>query len=134
MNSEQKADEDVSGNPLGNIIAWQRARSMVRDVYRCSAKMPESERFGLTNQMRRAAVSVPANIAEGYGRGSRNDFLRFLKIARGSLSELQTHIILARDLGMMTSDGPLDMSVAEAARVLQGLIQSLERPGTPETL
>ncbi len=110
-----------------DLVAWQKSRAMVKEVYRSSAAMPDSERFGLTNQMRRAAVSVPANIAEGYGRGSRIEYVRFLRIARGSLAELQTHLFIAHDLGMLKTDVQLDELVAETARVLQGLIQSLEK-------
>ena len=78
---------------------WERARKLVAEVYRVSATLPISERFGLADQMRRAAISTVANIAEGAGRSSSLDFARFLDISAGSLSELEAHIVLSSDLG-----------------------------------
>ena len=75
---------------------------LVREVYRITASFPVAEQFGLTNQLRRAAVSVPSNIAEGAGRGGRTELVRFLTIARGSLAELDTQLWIARDLGYLT--------------------------------
>jgi len=92
--------------------------------------MPDSERFGLTNQMRRAAVSVASNIAEGHARQSRADYIRFLRTARGSLAELSTQLELAMDIQMLAPDQQLTDLVAEEARILQALIRSLERLGT----
>jgi four helix bundle protein len=89
--------------------------------------MPESERFGLTNQIRRAAVSIPSNIAEGHGRQSRPDYLKFLRIARGSLAELMTQIELALSLRMVAPNSLLQTLLEEEDRILQGLIRSLER-------
>ena len=100
---------------------------LAKAVYRVTATMPGTERFGLTSQMRRAAVSVPSNIAEGHGRESRGDYIRFLKTARGSLMELQTQLILSMDLGFLTSDPELDNLLSETDRVLQGLIRGVER-------
>jgi four helix bundle protein len=88
--------------------------------------MPDSERFGLTNQMRRCAISVPSNIAEGHARQSRLDYLKFLRIARGSLAELATQIEIAWELKLMRLDHDLEALMAEVDRVLQGLIRSLE--------
>lgn len=100
--------------------------SLVGAVYRWSRAMPEGERFGLTNQMRRAAVSVPSNIAEGYGRGTRADYVRSLRIARGSLHELDTQLRLAVSLEMLKEDEGVRSLLDETDRVLQGLIRSLE--------
>jgi four helix bundle protein len=99
---------------------------LARHVYRVTERMPKSEQFGLTLQMRRAAVSVPSNIAEGYARQSSMDYVRFLRIARGSLAELSTQSQLATELQMLPADAPLDEIMNEADRVLQGLIRSLE--------
>jgi four helix bundle protein len=109
-----------------DLIAWQKAMDMVRAVYRATEQMPPAERFGLTNQMRRAAVSVPSNIAEGHARQSRSDYLKHLRIARGSLAELATQLELASSLSLMSLDGQSSSLVAETDRVLQGLIRSLE--------
>ncbi len=89
--------------------------------------MPEDERFGLTNQMRRAAVSIPSNIAEGHARQSRTDYLRFLRTSRGSLAELMTQCQLAWDLHLIPPDQKLVGLLEEEDRILQGLIRSLEK-------
>ncbi|HEX3150288.1 MAG TPA: four helix bundle protein [Gemmataceae bacterium] len=80
------------------LNVWQRAMDLVESVYQIGNRLPKTERFGLTSQMQRAAVSVPANIAEGYGRAHRGDYLRFLSIARGSLCEVETYLILVQRL------------------------------------
>ena len=79
-----------------DLVAWQRGVDLTDVVYRLTSIFPDDERFGLVSQMRRAAVSVPANVAEGYGRGRRAEYIRHLEIARGSLFELQTHVEVAR--------------------------------------
>ena len=89
--------------------------------------MPDNEKFGLTAQMRRAAVSIPSNIAEGHGRQSLPDYIRFLKIARGSLMELQTQLLLSEDLKFLRIPLELSELQAETDRVLQALIRSLEK-------
>lgn len=109
-----------------DLIAWQRSMEMVRCVYTATAAMPASERFGLTMQMRRAAVSIPSNIAEGYGRQTTADYLKFLRVARGSITELDTQMEIATSLGMLSRDDePRDL-LAECDRILQGLIRSLD--------
>src|SRR3954468_17242642 len=87
-----------------DLIAWQKAMELVKTVYRVTVQMPEDERFGLTNQMRRAAVSIPSNIAEGYARQTTADYIKFLKTARGSLSELMTQLQIAFELRMIPLD------------------------------
>lgn len=109
-----------------DLIAWQRAMQLAKAVYISTCTMPSDERFGLTMQMRRAAVSVPSNIAEGHGRQSRADYIRFLKVARGSLAELSTQLELTCSLGMLTEAGTPQELLAETDRILQGLIRSLE--------
>lgn len=113
-----------------DLIAWQMGMSLAVSVYRATQKMPGEERFGLTNQMRRAAVSIPSNIAEGYARQSRLDYLKFLRTSRGSLAELPTQYELATCLEMIRSDPTLLDLLAEENRILQGLIRSLERKKT----
>ncbi|MFH0980798.1 MAG: four helix bundle protein [Planctomycetota bacterium] len=111
-----------------DLIAWQKGIELCKRIYGLSSGFPDSERFGLTSQIRRAAVSVPSNIAEGYGRRSKQDYLRFLDIARGSLAEVYTQLVLAQELGFAKNEslGPgLDLA-DEADRVLFGLIRAVE--------
>ena len=82
-----------------DLLVWQRSMDLVERIYRITKKLPDGERWGLTSQMCRAAVSVPANIAEGYGRQATGEYRHFLSIGRGSLSELETHILLCQRLG-----------------------------------
>ena len=109
-----------------DLIAWQKGRQLVKIIYQFSRLLPASEQFGLTNQMRRAAVSIPSNIAEGYARQSLPEYLRFLRIARGSMAELDTHPVLCVDLEFATPTPPILDLYSETDRVLQGLIRSLE--------
>ena len=110
-----------------DLIAWQRAMALAQTVYWATVRMPDVERFGLTNQMRRAAVSVPSNIAEGYARQSTTDYIRYLRVARGSLAELTTQLELATSLDMLPADQQTVDLLNETDRVLQGLIRSLEQ-------
>ena len=110
-----------------DLIAWQKGMELAKVVYTATQKMPESERFGLTNQIRRAVVSIASNIAEGHARQSRADYLKFLRIARGSLAELMTQIELALSLRMLPPNIALQAMLEEEDRILQGLIRSLER-------
>lgn len=109
-----------------DLIAWQKSMMLVNRIYETTRRMPEDERFGLTNQMRRAAVSIPSNIAEGYARQTTADYIKFLKTARGSLAELMTQVQIALDLKMIPLDRPMMDLLSEVDRILQGLIRSLE--------
>src|SRR5580765_4070053 len=117
----------MSVKTFRDLIACQKGMELARQVYQATARMPDHERYGLTSQMRRAAVSIPSNIAEGHGRESRAEYLRFLRIARGSLMELQTQLILAEQLSFIQVSTELAALQAETDRVLQGLIRGLER-------
>jgi four helix bundle protein len=86
------------------LLVWQRSRTLVRDVYRQTRSFPASERFGLTAQLRRAAVSVAANIAEGAGKKNDREFGRYLRIARGSLHELECELLLSVDVGLLARE------------------------------
>ena len=112
-----------------DLLAWQKAMGLVEGVYSLSSSMPGEERFGLTAQMRRAAVSVASNIAEGQGRRTVGEFLNHLSIAHGSIRELETHVILAERLRFMSSDktSRLVSMTAEVGRLVTGLANSLER-------
>lgn len=109
-----------------DLVAWQKGMELVTLVYGETLSMPRDELFGLTSQMRRAATSVPANMAEGYGRHRLPDYLRHLRVARGSLYELDTHLEAARCVDMMIASPGLLQLLEETDRVLQGLIRSLE--------
>ena len=93
------------GQPFKDLIAWQKAAELTVETYKLTSHFPNSERFGLTNQMRRAAVSVASNIAEGYGRSTKGEYHLFLGHARGSCCELETQIFVARKLGFGTPSG-----------------------------
>jgi four helix bundle protein len=112
-----------------DLIAWQKAMLLCNCVYALSASFPDSERFGLTSQIRRAVVSIPSNIAEGYGRRRKQDYLRFLDIARGSLFEVETQLELAEQLGFAGPDATASSLelVHETARIVFGLVRSLEQ-------
>jgi four helix bundle protein len=109
-------------------LAWQRAMDLVESVYRIARVFRKDEIFGLTSQLRRAAVSVPANIAEGEGRKNRGDFRRFLSIAHGSLREVETHIHIAARLGYVDElQKKIILSeCAEVGRLVNGLSNSLD--------
>jgi four helix bundle protein len=109
-----------------SLLAWQRAYDLSLEVYRGTRSFPVEERFGLSSQLRRAVVSVVANIAEGSGRGSNAEFTRFLWIARGSLTEVIAELCLARDLGYLKSVQAEHMIAAgdEVGRLLTGLLKS----------
>jgi four helix bundle protein len=94
-------------------------------VYAATRRLPTEERYGLISQLRRAAVSIPSNIAEGSARKNRNEFLQFLHIARGSLSELETQMMIAVEQGFLTQGESALEDVAEVGRLLNGLIRSL---------
>jgi len=109
------------------LIAWKKAMDLAETIYRETAGFPKEETYGLTSHTRKSALSIPSNIAEGQGRKSARDFARFLSIARGSLCELETQVILAARLGYLT--GPkrsqiLDQA-AEVGRLTNGLLNSL---------
>jgi four helix bundle protein len=112
-----------------DLIAWHRAMDLVEAVYRESAAMPPEERFGLTAQMRRAAVSVPANIAEGQGRRTCGEFLNHLSVAHGSIRELETHMMIAARLKFLeqSSVSSILEGAAEVGRLVSALGTSLAR-------
>jgi four helix bundle protein len=110
-----------------DLVAWQKAMGLARSAYAATKTFPKEEVFGLTSQIRRAAVSVPANIAEGAARGTTKEFLQFLMIARGSLAELSTLLALARDLGYIQSHqhAAFANDLKEVAGLLGGLVKAL---------
>jgi four helix bundle protein len=111
-----------------SLIAWQRGMDLVHAIYATTANFPSDERFSLTDQMRRAAVSIVSNIAEGHGRFSKQETRRYLRTARGSLYELETQILVAARLGYLkeASLATILQTHAMAAKPLQGLIAHLD--------
>ena len=107
------------------LIVWQKAMEMVTEVYRQTKSFPKEEVYGLTSQLRRAAVSVPSNIAEGQGRLTSGEFRQFLGNAKGSLAELETQLMIARNLCYLADPQPLLEQTSEVARLLNGLLRSL---------
>ena len=110
-----------------SLVIWQKAVDLVTDVYAATSVFPRHELFGLTSQLRRCAVSVPSNIAEGQGRATKGEFIQFLCHARGSLFELETQLHIASKLGYLSVEGSqsLEVKAEEVARILNGLLTSL---------
>ncbi|HST92425.1 MAG TPA: four helix bundle protein [Brevundimonas sp.] len=113
-----------------DLLVWQKAMEIAVATYELSRRYPRDELFGLTSQSRRAAASVAANIAEGYGRSSRGSYAHFLRIAQGSLKELETHLILAERVGVAppSSTSGLLSNADELGRMFRALISKLEKP------
>jgi four helix bundle protein len=110
------------------LLVWRQAMDLARETYLLTRTFPKEELYGLTSQIRRAAVSVPANIAEGTGRATRRDFVNFLRIAQGSLREIETYLLLTVEIKLATpsSTAPLLAQAESVAKLLNRLIHSLE--------
>ncbi|MEK6682292.1 MAG: four helix bundle protein [Nitrospirota bacterium] len=110
------------------LTTWQKAYDLVLEVYRVARLFPKEEIYGLISQLQRASVSIPANIAEGYERNHRKEYLQFLYIAKGSLGEVETYLSLAKDLGYLSEKDYLavENKRVEASKLLKGLIKSLD--------
>lgn len=110
-----------------DLTVWKQSVDLTMMVYRATAEFPYEERFGLSSQLRRSAVSIASNIAEGRGRRTRGDFLHFLSQARGSVLELETQLLLAHRLGYLSTVqyACFEEASASCARLLNGLIRSL---------
>ncbi len=110
-----------------DLIVWQKAIAMVTDMYRATQSFPRQETYGLTSQIRRSAVSVASNIAEGQGRLSKREFHHFLGVARGSLIEMETQMVIAENLGYLskTEAQHLALATGEVSRLLHGLMQAI---------
>jgi four helix bundle protein len=106
-----------------DLIVWQKSMALANAAYELTERFPKEERFGLSSQIQRAAVSIPANIAEGHGRGTRMDYAHFLDISNGSLSELETLILLASHRSYLTADSysKIEEQLEEVGRMLRAL-------------
>lgn len=113
------------GQHYRDLVVWQKAIALVTDIYRATQSFPKEELYGLTSQIRRSAVSIPSNIAEGQGRLTRGEFRQFLGIARGSYAELETQLLIANNLGYLSKPDELMDRLAEVGRMLNGLLSSL---------
>lgn len=109
------------------LVVWQKAHRLTLELYNVTRAFPREEQYGLSSQIRRSAASIGANIAEGGGRGTARDFARFIQIALGSGSELEYHILLAADLGLIDAQthAELQASLIDVKRMLSGLVRRL---------
>ena len=108
-----------------NLQVWQRSIRFVTDIYQLTETFPKSELYGLINQMRRAAVSIAANIAEGAARNSKKEFKRFLSMSQGSIAELETHLIISENLGYCSDIRSLLNELDEISKMIIGLMKTL---------
>lgn len=124
------------GHSFKDIVAWQKAHQFVVRVYEACRDFPEWEKFGLTSQFTRAAVSIPANIAEGYKRLSKQDKLRFMNYSQGSLEECRYYIILAKDLNYIDNATfqSLDTSIEETSKLLNSYIRGIDNFSAQEQM
>ena len=110
-----------------DLEVWQISHKFVLEIYKISSSFPENERYGLTSQIRRSAISVPANIAEGFVRRGRNEKIHFYNIAQASLHETKYYLILVQDLKFISSNSVLWAMSEEISKMLHGLIESIKR-------
>ncbi|MGG1924302.1 four helix bundle protein [Chryseobacterium cucumeris] len=110
------------------LLVWQRSIDFVTEIYRTTEAFPKDEIYGLTSQIRRAAVSIPSNIAEGNSRRSKPDYSQFLKISRGSCAEVETQLIISKNLKFLNENEHLKLNekIIEISKMLNGLINSLQ--------
>lgn len=108
-----------------DLKVWQRAMDLAESCYRATRRFPRDELYGMVSQIRRAAASVPANIAEGHGRNSRGEYIQFLRIAQGSLKELETHVLLAQRIGL--TEQKVVRAILDQAEVLGKMLRALIR-------
>ena len=115
------------GESFKDLIVWQKGIALTIAIYKLTESFPPSERYGLTDQLRRAAVSVPSNIAEGYGRATRGEYIQFLGHARGSNCEVETQLVIVAALGfgVESNRATAEKLCADVSRLLRGLIHSL---------
>jgi four helix bundle protein len=123
------ADDRKSIQSYRDLLVWQKGMDLAVAAYRLTKLLPAEERYGLSSQIRRASASVPANIAEGYGRDSAGAYAQHLRIAQGSLKEFETHILLASRVELISSSNasPVLESADEIGKMLRSLIRSVER-------
>lgn len=111
-----------------DLIVWQKSVELVTHIYKLTYSFPTEEKYGLVSQLQRAAISIPTNIAEGWGRESAKNYLQFLRISRGSLMEIETLLIISQNLGFITEEyyKTAQQKTNEVGKILNGLIKSLK--------
>jgi len=117
------------GKPHHNLEVWKKALAFVNRIYQLTTQFPNEEKFGLTSQMRRCAISIPSNIAEGAGRSTKKEFINFLHISQGSIAELETQLLIARNLGF-AGDSKIEKILTgldEISKMIIGLQKSLRK-------
>jgi four helix bundle protein len=124
----EKTAENGRAKGYKELVVWQRSVRLAKEVYQLTHAWPTEERFGLTSQVRRAAISVPSNLAEGQGRFGTGEFARFVWIAHGSLCELETQLIVATEIGIVSASqiAPVSDLAGEIGRMLRALHRSLQ--------
>mgnify|MGYP001167574097 CR=1 FL=1 len=126
LSSEKKLVKSKKINTHHDLEVWKRSIRYVTTIYQLTESFPSVEKFGLTSQIRRSAVSIPSNIAEGAARQSSKEFIRFLYISMGSLSELETQIIICENLNYLTNTDHLQNSIVDLKKMTNGLITYLK--------
>lgn len=109
-----------------DLNVWKESINLVKKVYKLTSMFPASEQFGLTSQIRRAVVSIPSNIAEGCGRNSDKELIRFCWISMGSLSEVETQLIIARELGFVDDTAEIEQDIRNVRKILSGFIYYIQ--------
>jgi four helix bundle protein len=127
--SAMEADTSGRVSSYQDLLVWKAAMELAVSCYTATDDFPQKEAFGLTSQIRRSSSSVPANIAEGYGRENRGSFVQFLRISQGSLKELETHLILSGKVALLEPDAVARLlgHAEEVGKMLRALIRSLQR-------
>ena len=116
-------------NSYRNLIVWQKSVALVTDIYTLTKSFPQEEKFGIVSQLNRASVSIPSNIAEGWGRESSKNYLQFLRISRGSLMETETLLEISKNLNYINDSEfkVISDNIEEVSKILQGLIKSIQQ-------
>lgn len=132
MKQDEKGEKTMEGDmmkPHKRLDVWNKAIDLSVDIYKLSEGFPKAEVYGLTSQMRRSSISIPSNIAEGAARQTKKELIHFLHIARGSLSELDTQIVIAGRLGYISADTTqeIENAIETISKMITGLIKSLKR-------
>jgi four helix bundle protein len=115
-------------NTYKDLIVWQKSVALVTSIYALTRTFPQEEKFGIVSQLNRASISIPSNIAEGWGRESAKNYLQFLRISRGSLMETETLLEISKNLGLIKNNDFSDITnqIQEVSKILQGLIKSIQ--------